>query len=129
MTANPGQELDYGMIGPKGTLEAEPGLWLHVTRVASVQAHLVLNELLKGTDVYEPLPGNTIIMANTALEIITGQVTPPHGAVWVTVERDSDCLVCGQRQRAELKGEQHDEVSLTDLMDATGIVMQEGDEE
>ena len=55
VTANPGEELDYGMIGPAGTLEAEPGLWLHVTRVASVQAHLVLNELLKGTDVYEPM--------------------------------------------------------------------------
>ncbi len=128
-TANPGEELDYGMIGPQGTLEAEPGLWLHVTRVASVQAHLVLNELLKGTDVYEPLPGNTILLANTALEIITGQITPPHGAVWVTIDRDPDCLVCGQLQRAELKGEQSAALSLTDLIDATGIVMQEEDEE
>ena len=128
-TAKPGEELDYGMIGPQGTLEAEPGLWLHVTRVASVQAHLVLNELLKGTDVYEPLPGNTILLANTALEIITGQITPPHGAVWVTIGRDPDCLVCGQHHRAELQGEQHEELSLTDLMASTGIEMQENDEE
>ena len=67
-----------------------------MTRVASVQAHLVLNELLKGTDIYEPMPGNTVILANTALEIITGQITPPHSAVWVTIERDPHCLVCGQ---------------------------------
>lgn len=132
VTANPGEELDYGMIGPEGTLETEPGLWLHVTRVASVQAHLVLNELLKGTDVYEPMPGNTVILANSALEIITGQITPPHSAVWVTIERDPHCLVCGDRLRnaAALQGEHTEEpMSLDDLMDTTGIVMQQEDEE
>lgn len=128
VTANPGQELDYGMIGPEGTLEAEPGLWLHVTRVASAQAHLVLNELLKGTDVYEPMPANTVILANTALEIITGQVTPPHSAVWVTIERDPDCLVCGSQLRSQ-QALQDAPLSLTDLVDATGIVMQDENED
>lgn len=128
VTANPGQELDYGMIGPTGTLEAEPGLWLHVTRVATVQAHLVLNELLKGTDVYEPMPANTVILANSALEIITGQITPPHSAVWVTIERDPDCLVCGSQLRHE-QALQDAPLSLTDLVDATGIVMQDEDED
>lgn len=128
VTANPGQELDYGMIGPEGTLEAEPGLWLHVTRVASVQAHLVLNELLKGTDVYEPMPANTVILANTALEIITGQNTPPHSAVWVTIERDPNCLVCGSQLRHQ-QALQDAPLSLTDLVDATGIVMQDEDED
>ena len=46
------RELDYGMIGADGTLEAEPGLWLHVVRVASVQADMALNELLNGTEIY-----------------------------------------------------------------------------
>lgn len=128
VTANPGQELDYGMIGPEGTLEAEPGLWLHVTRVATVQAHLVLNELLKGTDVYEPMPANTVILANTALEIINGQMTPPHSAVWVTIERDPDCLVCGSQLRHQ-RALQDAPLSLTDLVDATGIVMQDEDED
>ncbi|MAS36556.1 MAG: hypothetical protein CL610_21305 [Anaerolineaceae bacterium] len=128
VTANPGEELDYGMIGADGTLEAEPGLWLHVTRVASVQAHLVLNELLKGTDVYEPMPGNTVILANSALEIITGQVTPPHSAVWVTIERDPDCLVCGSKLRHE-QALKDAPLSLDDLMDATGIVMQDENED
>ncbi|MBZ0300420.1 MAG: ThiF family adenylyltransferase, partial [Anaerolineae bacterium] len=124
VTANPGEELDYGMIGPEGTLEAEPGLWLHLTRVASVQAHLVLNELLKGTDVYEPMPGNTVILANNALEILTGQITPPHSAVWVMVNRDPNCLVCGTKLQHEhaLKDQP---LTLTDLIDSTGIVMRE----
>ena len=116
------------MIGPDGTLEAEPGLWLHVTRVASVQAHLVLNELLKGTDVYEPMPGNTVILANSALEILTGQITPPHSAVWVTVERDPDCLVCGRKLRHE-QALKDAPLSLTDLVDSTGIVIQEEDKD
>jgi molybdopterin/thiamine biosynthesis adenylyltransferase len=126
-TANPGEELDYGMIGPDGTLEAEPGLWLHVTRVASVQAHLVLNELLKGTDVYEPMPANTVILANTALEIISGQITPPHSAVWVTIDRDPDCLVCGGhlQSQAALRDQP---LTLTDLVDSTGIVMEEDED-
>jgi molybdopterin-synthase adenylyltransferase len=130
-TARPGEELDYGMIGPEGTLEAEPGLWLHVTRVAGVQAHLALNELLKGTEVYEPLPANTIIMANTALEIVHGQIAPPHSAVWVTIERDPQCLVCGsQLQNSALRhAEEPAALSLEDLMDATGIVSQEENED
>ena len=128
VTASPGEELDYGMIGPDGTLEAEPGLWLHVTRVASTQAHLILNELLKGTDVYEPMPGNTVILANIALEIINGQITPPHSAVWVTVDRDPDCLVCGSRLRHQ-QALQDSPVSLDDLMDSTGMVVQEEEED
>ena len=39
----PDEELDYGMIGPDGTLAAEPGLWLHVVRIAATQADLALN--------------------------------------------------------------------------------------
>ncbi len=115
-----GAELDYGMIGESGTLEAEPGLWLHVTRVATTQAQVVLNELLKGTDVYEPMPGNTVILANSALEIVTGQVSQPHTALWVTINRDPHCLVCGVQNQV-----MEDHLSLDDLMDTSGIVMQE----
>jgi molybdopterin/thiamine biosynthesis adenylyltransferase len=127
-----GADLDYGMIGPEGTLEAEPGLWLHVMRVAGVQAHLALNELLKGTDVYEPMPGNTVILANTALEIVTGQISPPHSAVWVNIRRNPACLVCGDdlRARAALAADDTGEhVSLTELMDTMGINLQEDNED
>src|SRR5690606_6773319 len=97
----PTGELDYGMIGPEGTLEAEPGLWLHVVRVASVQADLVLNELLAETEVHYTPPGNTIILANRALEIVDGQVTPPHTGLWAEIERDPECLVCGQKMQQD----------------------------
>lgn len=115
-------ELDYGMIGPEGTLEAEPGLWLHVVRVAAAQADMALNELLNGTEIYRALPGNTVILANTALEIIAGEISNPYSAVWATVERNPYCLVCGSPNLAE-----QDETggSLDDLAQMTGIVMEE----
>jgi molybdopterin/thiamine biosynthesis adenylyltransferase len=122
---NDGQELDYGMIGPEGTLEAEPGLWLHVVRVAGTQADMTLNELLSESDVYRALPGNTVILANTALEIIDGENSPPYTAVWATVERDPHCLVCGDRLQMELADQDtRTEISLDDLM-ATGMVREE----
>ncbi len=91
----PEDQPDYGMLGPGGTLAAEPGLWLHVTRVAAAQAQLALNELLRGCPAHEQLPGNTVILANRGLEIIEGQMTLPQGAIWATIERKPDCLVCG----------------------------------
>lgn len=123
-----GQELDYGMIGPDGTLEAEPGLWLHVTRVASAQADMVLNELLRGTNVYKEMPTNTVIMANAAMEIVTGQISQPYTAVWVNIERDPHCLVCGDALRNNLANDSA-EVSLDDLMDSAGLALGEDAEE
>lgn len=111
------QDLDYGMIGESGTLDAEPGLWLHVVKVAAIQADLVLNELLKGTPVSEEMPGNTIIVANNALEIVEGQINQPHTAVWVQIERDPECLVCGDRARrfAALSEDEDEGIALDDL--------------
>ena len=127
--AGEGQVLDYGMIGPEGTLDAEPGLWLHVVRVASVQADMALNELLAGTDAGKTMPGNTVILANTALEIIDGQTSLPYTAVWANIERDPHCLVCGEplRQQAALAdGSDDSALSLDDLMNNSGIVLEEG---
>ena len=120
----PGEELDYGMIGKDGTLEAEPGLWLHVVRVAATQADLALNELLAGTNVYKIMPANTVILANTALEILSGQISQPYTAEWVNIERDPDCLVCGDALRNDLSGEEQETLSLDALMNATGITLE-----
>ncbi len=133
ISANDAGELDYGMIGPEGTLEAEPGLWLHVVRVAATQADLALNELLRGTEIYKTMPTNTVILANTALEIIDGQTSLPYTAVWVDIDRDPHCLVCGEpmRQRATLAdGDDASALSLDDLMDNSGLVFEDrsGDE-
>ncbi len=87
--------LDYGMIDADGTLKAEPGLWLHVVRVASVQADMALNELLIGTPIHRELPANTVILANVAMEIMTGVHVPPYSAQWIDIPRDPECLVCG----------------------------------
>lgn len=123
------QELDYGMIGPDGTLEAEPGLWLHVTRIASAQADQTLNELLKGTSAYKTMPANTVIMANTTMEILNGQISQPYTAEWVNIERDPHCLICGDALRNELSSEAGSELSLNDLMDSAGIALEENADE
>lgn len=130
-----GEALDYGMIGPDGTLDAEPGLWLHVSRVAAVQADMALNELLRDTEIYRAMPGNTVILANTALEIIDGEISPPHSALWATILRDPRCLVCGTRQAlddesaAQTVIEPQTPLSLDALAAGAGIVMEERSEE
>ncbi len=121
-------ELDYGMIGESGTLEAEPGLWLHVTRVAGTQADMALNELLRGTEIYRSMPGNTVILANTALEILEGQMSLPYTAIWVTVERNPHCLVCGDgmnRDANEIETEHP--LSLEDLMSESGLELDQNE--
>ena len=85
------------MIGEMGTLDAEPGLWVNVTKVAGIQADMIINELLRGTSAHVEMPGNTLLVANTYLDIIEGQENEPHTGLWIEIERDSDCLVCGER--------------------------------
>ena len=65
VSMNPGGDLDYGMIGAMGTLHAEPGLWVNVTKVAGIQTDLIINELLRGTSAHEEMPANTLIVANS----------------------------------------------------------------
>lgn len=126
-----GEELDYGMIGAGGTLEAEPGLWLHVVQIASAQADIALNDMLIGSEVHETMPGNTVIMANRHLEIIEGVMTPPFSAVWTTIPRDPECLVCGDavRQRKRLADTESDAMSLDDLMGSVGIALEDENDE
>jgi molybdopterin/thiamine biosynthesis adenylyltransferase len=119
------ETLDYGMIGPEGTLEAEPGLWLHVTRVAGVQTDFAIKTLLQETGIYPPFPANTVILANSALEILEGQVTPPHSAVWVQIERDPDCLVCGGQLQGQ--AEESGSMSLDELAHLAHIELDENE--
>lgn len=123
------QELDYGMIDEDGTLEAEPGLWLDVVRVACAQGDMALSTLLRGTDVQKPLPGNTVVVANTMLEVIDGQHTLPYSAVWVNIERDPNCLVCGDALRAAHLHEAQPELSLNDLVTQAGLRLETPEEE
>ena len=128
-------DLDYGMIGAAGTLEAEPGLWVNVTKVAGIQTDLILNELLRGSAVYEEMPANTIIVTNTALDVIEGQENDPHSSIWVDIQRDPDCLVCGQKLKqgvSILVQEDAGAISLDDLAASdlmTDIVFEEDEAE
>ena len=72
----------------------------------------------RGASAYRELPGNTVILANTALEILAGEISPPHTALWATVERDPECLVCG----GHAPREQSSSLSLDELRAATGLV-------
>lgn len=125
--SNAGEELDYGMIGPDGTLAAEPGLWLHVVRVASVQADLALNLLLEDTEAFRKLPGNTVVMANTFLEIYEGHTALPYTAEWISVPRDPDCLVCGHRHRSA--EQPATDVSLHDLASLGNVSLEQDEDE
>jgi molybdopterin/thiamine biosynthesis adenylyltransferase len=116
------ENLDYGMIGASGTLEAEPGLWLHVVKVAGIQADFALNELLEGAR--PSYPGNTLIVTNAPMEILEGELNLPHTSVWVNVQRDPHCLVCGDAMNADHQADEA-ELSLTDLVESMGISLQD----
>lgn len=131
ISMNPVGELDYGMIGETGTLEAEPGLWVNVTKVAGIQTDLIINELLRGTDVYDEMPANTIIVTNGYMDIIEDQESDPHTGIWIDIQRDPDCLVCGERLKQgasmlvqeDAGGISLDDLAASDLM--TDIVFEE----
>lgn len=93
-----------------------------MVRVALTQSDFALKFLLRETNQYSSLPTNTVILANNALEIIAGEQTPPHSALWVQVDRDPYCLVCGDQMQANTTDSQTIRaVSLQDLADETGI--------
>lgn len=123
VSMNPGGDLDYGMIGELGTLDAEPGLWVNVTKVAGIQTDLIINELLRGASAHEEMPANTLIVANSYMDIIEGQESEPHSGLWIEIERDPDCLVCGERLKQGLNlltDEDDGEITLEDLA-ASGL--------
>lgn len=120
--ASNAEELDYGMIGPDGTLAAEPGLWLHVVRVAATQADLTLNHLLVDTEAHRKLPANTVILANTRMEIFEGKVAQPYTAEWVSVPRNPECLVCSHQYRS---AEEAADVSLDQLASLGNVTLEE----
>lgn len=131
VSLNPVGDLDYGMIDAMGALDAEPGLWVNVTKVAGIQTDLIVNELLRGTSAHEEMPGNTLMVANTYMDIIEGRENEPHTGLWIEIERDPDCLVCGERLQQGVsllvKGDSEN-ISLEDLAASgltTDIVIEE----
>lgn len=100
-TFDTSEELDYGQIGDDGTLHGEPGLGIHVQRLATIEADWVIRELLREApeSSLEPYGRNTLIFANERLELETasdGSVVwlPPLSSCWLDIERSPGCLVC-----------------------------------
>jgi molybdopterin/thiamine biosynthesis adenylyltransferase len=124
-------DLDYGQRRPDGAIDAEPGLWLDVVRVANTQATMILNVLLEGTGKERALPANTVLIASRELEIIEGQLTPPFGVEWVDISRNVDCLICGdlKRQTATLSLEQLMHRTASDTTDQDTETASETDHE
>ena len=128
---NTAGELDYGLVGAAGTLDTEPGLWVNVTKIAGIQTSLILNELLQNSPAHEEMPANTIIVTNAYMDIIEGRDNDPHTSIWAEIERDPDCLVCGERLQQgvnNLASESSGEISLDDLATSdlmTDIVFEE----
>jgi molybdopterin/thiamine biosynthesis adenylyltransferase len=123
----PDEELDYGMIGPDGTLAAEPGLWLHVVRIAATQADFALNHLMVDTPAHRKLPANTVVIANTFLEIYAGETAEPYTAEWISVPRDPNCLVCGHLHRPDTT--QESSVSLSELTHLGHVTLEQDDDQ
>lgn len=107
------EDLDYGQLRPDGTIAAEPGLWLDVVRVANSQATMVLSLLLEGTPAARDLPANTVLIANQAIELLEGHITPPFSAEWVDIPRNPACLICGEHYQSQTA---EDSISLDMLM-------------
>ena len=104
-------QVDYGISLAEQALRVEPGLWLDVVRVAAAQAQHVLIQLLRASADFESAKANTLVMANRDMEIFTGILTPAQSAVWVEVERNPNCLVCGET----MVNVEEDDVSLEQL--------------
>lgn len=109
-------ELDYGQRRPDGAIDAEPGLWLDVVRVANTQANMILNVLLSGEKAERQFPANTVILANQPLEIHEGKITPPFSAEWVNIPRNTTCLICASHYK---HAEDHATLSLDALLGET----------
>jgi molybdopterin/thiamine biosynthesis adenylyltransferase len=98
-------ESDYGV---KGRLVAEPGLGPSIQLVASMASLLALGVLAGPDSTLAPLIASAIATARTLAVVATqprweyfpelfegiGHQLAPQ-SVWVTVQRDPECVVCG----------------------------------
>ena len=118
-----GPALDYGLSPEEQELRAEPGLWVDVVRISAAQSYFALATLLAGRE-GGPLHGNTLLLANRDTEFIAGLPTRAQDSLWLEVERNPDCLICGEQVRGDDEGAP---VTLAEL--SASITADESDEE
>jgi len=81
------EDLDYGAIGPDGTIHRAPGLGLDVRLVALLHAKIGLSLLLGGE-----APATVLLFGTAA---VPGLFPRPFASALVSVAPREDCLVCG----------------------------------
>ena len=84
--SGPEHELDYGMIGPDGTIHGAPGLGLDVRFIALLHAKVCLMALTG-----QGPPGNVVLFGTAPVE---GLFPRAFASAVLTVARQDDCLVC-----------------------------------
>ena len=87
------EDLDYGAVGPDGTIHGAPGLGLDVRLVALLHAKIGLG-LLLGAEA----PATVVLFGTAA---VPGLFPRPFASALVSVAPRRDCLVCGP-MRADL---------------------------
>lgn len=92
----PKENLEYGVFDEKGTLHGEPGLGIHVKRIASFQSDWAIRELLKGKgSTLTEFPAQVLVFNNEAREIFEDSPKcKPCTGLWVHIQKDPKCLVC-----------------------------------
>lgn len=107
------QKVNYGM--PFDEVKAEPGLGMHITRVAAALADWALRLLIDDEEVMKQFDHNLVILANERFQIGTRGDKPvyiePQSAWWTTIEQNEHCLVCS------LGDELHETDTLSDLLE------------
>jgi hypothetical protein len=98
-----------------------------VVRIAATQADFALNHLMEDTQVHHKMPANTVVIANTFLEIYEGQPAQPYTAEWISVPRDPNCLVCGHLHRSDTT--QETSVSLDELTQLGHVTLEQDDDQ
>lgn len=93
--------LVYGMMPDQ--IEAEPGLGIHIKRVASMAAHWAMTLLCPSA--FEPMPGNLVILSNERYcvgQTDDGQdyILEPSSSLWQNVDQNANCRVCNVVQIA-----------------------------
>lgn len=90
-------KVDYGMDPQE--VRAQPGLGVHVARVAVATADWALRLIIANTDILKGLPGNLLIVANDEMEIGSDSKGNPvvlqsGMGKWIQIKRIQSCLVC-----------------------------------
>jgi molybdopterin/thiamine biosynthesis adenylyltransferase len=90
------RQVNYGL--PMDEVKAEPGLGIHVARVASTLADWAVRRLIDDESVLKPFPGNLVILAMEEYEIGRKKGKPlilkPGSCWWMNVPKLDDCLIC-----------------------------------